>query len=474
MKDYFGKGHGVNPKDHQGIDDSMTEAASFLTNGLSNYKKRNNISEDNEREIIEYKEKAKSAFDAKRMSEAATFYDKIIAMCPEDYDAKFYRLVISIVVGKPSKKGIMDAYNAYVLAHNNMPVEADWYELETEYAKQFADLCIAWFKTLMDKHNKVYGEWYSYNIKDYYEYTDNCKFIILFLNQVMPIILKSDISDYSKEWDYAWWYCRICAGHCDATLYLTVNNRDLAITSSRYCDSLGLKLAVKAPVIQMYDNMCFEVRKIDPDFEVCGAKDEDGMDNNEYGFDRYDPPTTYENQQTRNRMNVSAQIAKDREIAQKLAQWKSSGGREKDAREKRFVKYMTTHPDERLEYQSLKRDVIQCECNKAALQNDVKSLQTELETHNTELVDKTEGIQDNRFRIEKLQKKVLGKKKAQEKAEQLAIENDRLISESSNIEEKMRDIKVRIQSVKDDAETCERLLTEAQRKLELYMSNCLI
>lgn len=473
MKDYFGVGHGYNQKEKQDFEGSMAGAADFLTNGLSNFKKQNNI--DTSGESAQYRKQAKEAFSANRMKEAEMYFDKLIQISEKDYEAKFYKHICNILNTGSTTEKIKEAYTAYLMAVNNMPISEDWNVLEFEYAKQMADLILAWFKQFKNQmHDKNMGDWYAYNINIYYEYADLCKVAVFYMDAVMPIILKSDLSDYSKEWDYGWWYCRMCAGHCDGTLYYKVNNRDLAITSNRYCGSLGYPLSVKAPIVERYDAMCFEIRKFSKDFEVCGVKDEYGLENNEYGFDRLNPPTNYDNQQTRNRQTRLAQMAKDREIAQKIAQWKSSGGREKDARERKFVRFLSSHVNERTEYQTIKREVIISEQNLYSSRKACENFNLEVEKIKQLVSEKQSAIAKKQNRIGKLEKRLLGKAKAQGEIAGLQGQISTLSSEIVALEQKINAYVEKMNSEKQAGETLENAVKQSKRKLELFVSNCLI
>lgn len=472
IKNYFGAGHGYNKdEENQDFEKSMAGAADFLTNGLSNFKKKNNI--DTSGEVKQYRKQAKDAFDESRIQEAEKYYDKLIQISSEDYDALFYKQMCHILNTGSTPEKLEELYNAYVMVLNNLPIEEDWNELELEYAKQFAEIVLAWFKKLQSDHRQTY-DWYAHNLKEYYKYADLCKIAVLYMDAVMPIILKSDdISNYDKEWSYAWYYCQMCAGHCDATLYYKTTNRDLAITSNMYCGSLGYPLKVKAPIVEKYDAMCFEVRKFSKDFEVCGIVDEYGLENNEYGFDRMDPPTNYDNQQTRNRQTRAAQMAKDREIAQKVANWKSSGGREKDAREKRFIEYLSRHDEERTEYQTIKRDLLIAKQNLDYANEDLNKVIGKIDKYKASIAEMQESITKSEIKVEKLEKRVLFKNKAHEKAESLKVEIDNTRNEIVKKQEKLTNKISKANELNSEIKELEELIKSTKRKLELFSSNCL-
>ncbi len=398
------------------ISEAMESANEFLTGSLMNFKKQGNMDVSNELE--EYRSIARAAFREKRYVEAKKYYDKVLKNYPDDYETAY---LSSLCKGFSymTDTTVKEVYIAYKKAVANIPVELDWDTITCDYAVMFADLIIAWFKKSDDAASRHAADWYSYNIKEFYEHADRSKLAVDYMDEVMPVILKSDMDNDVKLYPYGFWYCSMCRGFCCETMYYTINNRDLAITSSRYAAPLGYPVQVKAPYIKKYDDMCFELRKMDPTFQCI----EDEWDS---GFDRTNPPTTYEGQQQDNSHRRYLQIQVDREIAQRLTSWRMSGGPAKDAREKKIRRYMSQNPDDRTKYQGMKREIVILTEAIEGAQEKCEEVTQRID-EDKKLIERCKvDISDRTRQIEKLKNKIFGKSKAQAKIAELELEIEKI------------------------------------------------
>ncbi len=470
FREYFDSDeYGRFDEDKQDLDSELAAAAEFLTAGISVVKQP----EESKKEIEKYRELGKSAFDTKKYKESSTYYDKVLSINADDADAKFFRSVCSALIDGANETRMDSIFANYILACENMPVNIDWRIKRFEYSKQMFDLAIAWHRDLKKKETDKHGfDWYPDTISDFYENRRLFRKCISYAEESFPIILKSDLSNSEKE-DLAFWYTSLCRDYCTETLYYKVKNYDLAISSSRYCGSLGLPLSKKNDVVKIYDDICFEIRKFNPKFQLSGEKDEFGFDEND-GFYRLDPPTTYENQQTKNRERTLLQIQKDRETAQKLARWKSEGGPQKEEREKRFWRELSAHVEERTQYQTLASDYLRDNRK----YKDMLHNCAEEEKIIRELKEKEKGLNNENDektkRIEKLNRKIFGKAKAQEEIEVLSA---KIVQNSENIKELEKTIlqtEDKKSCLHNDAEEMKKLSDEAKRKMEMFLDNCML
>jgi len=288
-----------------------------------------------------------------------------------------------------------------------------------------------------------------------------------YMDSVMPIILKSDMDDDEKKYPYGFWYCVMCGGFCCETMYYTVNDRDLAITSSRYVKPLGYPVSKKEAYIKKYDDMCFEIRKIDPTFNCI----EDEWDS---GFDRTNPPTTYEGQQQDNRNRRYLQIQKDKEIAQKLSAWRSSGGPANDARDRKVRRYMSTHQSDRTKYQEKRKLILTFSEDVEKINNQCNDATQQIAAYKETILRFETEIQDKKSQIIKLEKKIFGKTKAQAKI--LELNN-----EITDLQKGIETVNGDIASAQNVEIECRKVLSEAksklqeaQRECDMFVNNCIM
>ena len=475
FKEYFKSDeYGRYDRDKQNLDAELENVADFLTNNLAEFKK-DDSEETKQKEIRNYRVQGESAFKDNHFKEAAKYYEKILSMDANDADATFYISVCAALNSGPNERNMDIIFDAYIRASEDMPVDIDWREKRIEYSKQLAGLAIAWYRELnkieWDRHK---CDWYPDTIKEFYENRRLYRKCITYLQNSFPVILDSDMSNREKEENYAFWFSSLCSDYCTETLYYKVRNHDLAISSSRYCGSLGLALSKKADVVKIYDDLCFEVRKFNPKFELCGAIDEDGWEINEGGFYRMDPPTTYENQQSGNRQRPLLQKAKDRETTQRLARWKSEGGPQKEERNRRFWEKLSSNIEKRTEYQTLEKDRLKKKracmnerLNEQKAQNEKKQIRERMsDTQSKKEVATT--------RITKLEKKIFGKAKAQEEIKHLQMDISNYdITIKKYIEEEKK-IDGRIQSIRKKIGQLEMQENEAAKMVKTFMGNCLL
>ena len=463
--DFFGRDSGYAVKEKQDFSSAMKNATDFLVDGVMNY-----IGEDRkkaENEISEYRALAKKAFYNRQYSDSRKYYELILELDSNDYEAAFYNELCKGLSSTVSESTILQTYKEYKRSIMKLPMELNWDEIIDEMSIQIADLVIAWYKQSKQISDKNVGDWYSYNIKEFYRHADLSKKAVDYMDLVMPNILKSNLGQDEIEFPYAFWYCSMCRDYCCETMYYTINDRDTAITSNRYVKPLGYSVDVKKAYIEKYDEMCFEIRKFDPTFQRI----EDEWDS---GFDRTNPPTTYEGQQQDNKFRRVLQLQKDKEIDARISRWKANGGPKEINRNYKIHYYLSEHKEERAKYQELQKRVFEINDRLSKENQECIVCNEELEKNQIRLEKLRNDIDEANRIINKLTKKIFGKMKAQERIQEERHNIDNYENQITSIELEIVSQQDNVKKYMDIISNIKSELTSAERQCEMYINNCII
>lgn len=450
-------------KEKQAFEEAMKNADDFFAKGLLKMQSKTNIQEN----ITEYKKIARTAYSNKRHAEASEYFEKVLELNGKDHEAIFLSSLCKGLEKTPNDDLVDKLYEAYKTAIANISVEEDMDGIIEAYSVKFADFVVEWFRNSQKECNRNLADWYNHNKHKFYNHAGRAKKAVDIMDCLMPIILKSDLDNDVKVYPYAFWYCSMCRDYCSATMYYKINDRDKAITSSKYAGPLGYSAEEKKEYVQKYDDMCFEIRKFRSDFE----KLEDSWS---YGFPRMSPPDSYEEQQQNNRVERMMQLQKEAEISKAVAEWRAAGGAGIALREKKIRKYMSGNLKDRKIYYNHKKQMNELETMMNSLILSVYDKNKMIETKNEEItLLKAENFKKREI-IGKLSKRIFGKAKAKEGIEVFnkeIQENENCIiltrDEISQLEKEISETKQQISEIvaKKDAQ---------QREMDMFLNKCII
>ena len=353
---------------------------------------------DNSEQLKIYKDMAINAYNNGSTKEAYQYFLKVLELDPKDIQAIFYRGMCQGWESTLANPRIGEAMSAYQQASNLIPDEIAQ-SIRELFISDLLNLINEWFDKARERVWDT-DEWYSYNVDTFWDYLGVCEKVINYLDVLKPVFLKSESGAFRKNFGQL--YCDACYGLCTHIVEWTSYSKDSATFP-------GLSLQRKQPILKKYDDIIFEVRKYDPKFKKLEVKSSFIMGT----IDRAAPPTRIGPHNTAiSRQNDQNCLRIDREIDQRVAQWRDSEAKRIKAEKEK--KYWDSHPEDKARCEELKKEYD--ESVKAA--DEAKSTKTSAEAivkQQEDIIrDMNSKISTGNDLIAKQQKKIFGKVKAQE------------------------------------------------------------
>lgn len=433
---------------------SVEEAKKMMVEGTVQVE--GTVKIDNSNQLGTYKDMAINAYNNGSTKEAYQYFLKVLELDPKDFQAVFYRGMCQGWESTLANPRVGEAISAYQQASTLIPEEIGQSVREL-FITDLINLIDAWFSKARERVWDV-DEWYSYNVDIFWDYLGVCEKVIGYLDILKPVFMNSDSGVFRKNFGQL--YCDACYGMCTHIVEWTDYQQNRATFP-------GLSLSSKQPILKKYDDMIFEVRKYDPKFKKIEVTGTLVMGT----IDRSAPPTSIGSHNTAiSRQNDQNCIRIDREIDQRVAQWKENEA--KRIRAEKEQKYWEAHPEDKAKLDELKveydarikeTDVAKAEKDKAELE--VKKLEDTISDMNSKISAGNELIA-------KQQKKIFGKAKAQELIAQTQRDIERyqktIVEANQNLTNAKanRDNKVQVYKVASSA------MSTAKNAYENFLKKC--
>jgi len=313
-----------------GIKYSVEEAKKMMIEGTVEVK--GSVKIDNSDNVETYKEMAINAYNAGNTAEAYRYFLKVLEIDPTDYQSIFYKGMCQGWETSLARPRVGEAVSAYQQSAQYIPSEISQ-KVKELFISDLTRLMSAWFEKAQQRYFDV-SDFYPSNKDIIYDYRGVGEKVVKYIDSYMDVVVNSSSANLIESVGEL--YCSACEAVCTYAIIYTDYSQEQMIYS-------GLSSKDKQPYIRDYDNMIFEVRKYKPSFRKPDSK---------YGvIERIDPPKssgTHNLQLTD--INYQKCLEADRAINQRLQRYKDEIVQRQ--KKERRDKYWSEHIVEKQKYEA--------------------------------------------------------------------------------------------------------------------------
>ena len=284
---------------------------------------------DNSDKEATYKDMAINAYNAGNTKEAYQYFLKVLEINPTDYQSIFYKGMCQGWETTLARPRIGEAVAAYQQSVPYIPTEISQ-KIKEVFIVDLTRLMAAWFDKVQERYLDV-TDFYQSNSDIIYNYREVGSKVITYIESYMDVVIKSESASLIESVGEL--YCSACEAVCRYAQIWTNYSQDDLIYS-------GLSAQDKQPYLRVYDNMIFEVRKYNPSFKKPTS---------EYSvIDRLDAKAF--NSLDATKINYQKCLDADRAINQRVQRYKDEIVQQK--KKERIDQYWSEHMAEKQQYET--------------------------------------------------------------------------------------------------------------------------